>query len=568
MPYVDELALCLGLMLIRVQPPQNDALGNTVLVPGFLPHPVKSIALQAQRNHHFAAQGTESSLGAGGSLRLVPDELQSVQTAPMNESTCDCVYSYGSHLPLCPNGQSSFHQDGNNFDADEFDAGVGPSLDGTTCVDGYDDVLLDPALRNSWTFNDPGVDEDLPYSALQLNSTIEAHIASVGHLFTRHLNDSLEPPSQKSHTTILHDESETEGLRCDNFIDDRAFFDTIFLSGRSEVCRDLQLLVEKGFRQQETSADQPLCDLHALQTSLKSRLAEYNIKAATVSQLNNIRQSQRFRSLCDDRPNSSADAHPYGDVVGDLQSLNGLSATQLAIILLIYSEKIHEKIHRPLQLGICTVNRLATDSDVPFCTLEIVNAHPDGNALTIWLINDNVEGVPQDEYGDMTLNHWSGIAPDRIPRRGQKEAKTTAPTKPASAQKPSKARIEKAGRAVSDANTPDLTESARQPPSLKCTVPGCKRREPFKTPRDLRRHRDTVHINESDRPVACTVAHCKRRFHWNKDMNRHVQDVHVRSHPLRCLVKGCPKYGQEMRNCKRHYANMHPGVAPPTPLEA
>lgn len=91
---------------------------------------------------------------------------------------------------------------------------------------------------------------------------------------------------------------------------------------------------------------------------------------------------------------------------------------------------------------------------------------------------------------------------------------------------------------------------------LICSAPECRHRaqgKTFKTLSELRKHERT-HLPETERPHACRVPGCPRKFFWPKDLKRHVEVYHEKA-KVRCEHCGTELCRQD--DLARHIATVH-----------
>lgn len=349
---------------------------------------------------------------------------------------------------------------------------------------------IDPVLLEDHPLRDTSVNRgNLPYSVQERNATIDAYNANVNHLVMRDLRTHVPSQNEPPNVARPDNDDATDGAWCENFIDYPALLamETIHLSGKANLCHDLRSLVEKRFKQQETTSNRRWCGIHALATSLKSRLPEVYQKTFSVQQLKRIFQSQRFDNIRQDRINAVTDPASRASVTAAFYSQDILSVGQLALILYI----VGEKIGRRLTLGICAVGRADTplEDELPSASYDVFSWPPNSDeheATIIWAVYDNIARI--DQYGDAMLNNWSGIAPDGPSQRGPDRAKTPNSTNDRRARAPPNKKEKPQVRVKADPGNKQalIPQSGGVDFPVRCTVADCKRRKPFKTLRDLR----------------------------------------------------------------------------------
>jgi hypothetical protein len=275
---------------------------------------------------------------------------------------------------------------------------------------------------------------------------------------------------------------------CDNFIDPSpALIERLHLSGPPFARQDLRELVAMGYRRQDSSSKTPSCGIHALHISLRSRLAELSVRAPTITRLRTLVRGQEYRHFDHEDHPSIGDPSTAANNVRNNRSPLCLSEEQLALILRI----IGEQVGRPLQLGVCVLQRanLSPGFEMPSDDYLVytVNRTSDANSLIIWVVNDHVGST--NEFGRTSMDHWSGIAAARPLQRGRPRRKTPQTQNSNRPQRSGRAKRQSlAVRGERGANTGLQALSAIEGPSQvwRCSVVGCRRgAETFKSQREL-----------------------------------------------------------------------------------
>ena len=86
-----------------------------------------------------------------------------------------------------------------------------------------------------------------------------------------------------------------------------------------------------------------------------------------------------------------------------------------------------------------------------------------------------------------------------------------------------------------------------------CKVDGCGAKFGSKT--ELDRHVDEVHLKK--RPFACKEVGCQAKFGSKKSMNRHVDAVHLKKRPFSCKEDGCQARFGSKGNMNTHVDTVH-----------